>query len=468
MTWSHPPQIFDEEGIAERELYARGFIISRTGALAPSHWIRQSVWNLEIQHDPRLNITLTDGPSTGVCCLGFAVDTRSPFESEREIFDRLVESPATTPASALEDIQHLSGRFLLLIRSGKVIIATVDATCMRSFFYTQTDDNVYGGSHPKLVANNMDEARLRHPIDYRYGYPGLRTPYHDISILTPNTVIELDSRNLRRYWAQRSILETRTDDILPFFLNKVRNSYVGHANKFRCIISLTAGLDSRATLAICGSDPQYFTYFDPSIRSLDLDRIMSVQIGAAKNLNHALIDRRDFKDIPKTYLDVLRKNCFYSHGRDVSWAYYSIFSEEKNLLHIRSNLSEIGRMFYKQASAPHDGRSLATLWSPLEKHHTDTHALAFEEFAEKTQFFKSSIELTSLFYWEHRMGCWHSQVVLESDPAFESTSLYNCRWILEMMLSVPESERRRSTLFKNVIRACDPDLLTVPVNGKPL
>jgi hypothetical protein len=39
------------------------------------------------------------------------------------------------------------------------------------------------------------------------------------------------------------------------------------------------------------------------------------------------------------------------------------------------------------------------------------------------------------------MSCWHSNVVVESDTAFDTVSLFNNRKILEAMLSVPFQDR---------------------------
>ena len=54
----------------------------------------------------------------------------------------------------------------------------------------------------------------------------------------------------------------------------------------------------------------------------------------------------------------------------------------------------------------------------------------------------ADVDPLDLLYWEHRMSCWHSNVVLESDFAFDTHVLFNSRWILERMLSVRQDQRR--------------------------
>ena len=70
-----------------------------------------------------------------------------------------------------------------------------------------------------------------------------------------------------------------------------------------------------------------------------------------------------------------------------------------------------------------------------------------------------------VFYWEHRMSCWHSNVVLESDFAFDTHVLFNSRWILERMLSVPAEERARGVLFRHLVAELWPDLARWPIGA---
>ncbi|SMF38573.1 hypothetical protein [Pseudobacteriovorax antillogorgiicola] len=56
-----------------------------------------------------------------------------------------------------------------------------------------------------------------------------------------------------------------------------------------------------------------------------------------------------------------------------------------------------------------------------------------------------------LFYWEYRMGIWHSLILLESDPAFETFILFNNRYFLKQILSYPDYCRKNNQFF---LRLC--------------
>jgi hypothetical protein len=139
----------------------------------------------------------------------------------------------------------------------------------------------------------------------------------------------------------------------------------------------------------------------------------------------------------------------------------------------------VGRAFYRKndpyAPAVRSGKQLARSYlrrSSSKKFGAGQRALihrAFDEFFEATSF-GAALELCDpydLFYWEHRMGAWHSQVVLESDVAFQSLSLFNSRAILGAMMSAPLEARVSSQNMRALIQEACPECLHEPLNPLP-
>ena len=77
-------------------------------------------------------------------------------------------------------------------------------------------------------------------------------------------------------------------------------------------------------------------------------------------------------------------------------------------------------------------------------------------------------DLFDLFYLEHRMSRWHGSVASESDLAFDSWSLFNCRAILEPLMGVPLDDKLNATAFHKLIDAHLPELAGYPINGNIL
>jgi hypothetical protein len=125
-----------------------------------------------------------------------------------------------------------------------------------------------------------------------------------------------------------------------------------------------------------------------------------------------------------------------------------------NLLHIRSNVYEIGRMYYRK------GKKLpktVTIDSLVECYSSK----AKNDIRVTEAFIKyyDLIQMDNIFnydpydilYWEYRMGTWISQVLLESDIAHDTFVLFNVRKILKLLLSVSYTDKYENTVFKELI-----------------
>ena len=94
---------------------------------------------------------------------------------------------------------------------------------------------------------------------------------------------------------------------------------------------------------------------------------------------------------------------------------------------------------------------------------------AFRQFAELVDFTSIyNYDPYDIFYWEHRMGTWHSLVLLESDVAFDTFIPFNCRVLTEKILSVSMGQRLESSAYYKVIKRLWPVLLQWPINQLPL
>src|SRR5699024_6605688 len=71
-----------------------------------------------------------------------------------------------------------------------------------------------------------------------------------------------------------------------------------------------------------------------------------------------------------------------------------------------------------------------------------------------------------LFYWEIRMGKWHSEILNENDAAFETVLPHNSRRILKLLLSYSPEQRKSSFAVKELINSNAPILNFFGVNDK--
>src|SRR5699024_2890083 len=66
--------------------------------------------------------------------------------------------------------------------------------------------------------------------------------------------------------------------------------------------------------------------------------------------------------------------------------------------------------------------------------------------------------ILDLFYWEDRMGRWHSEILNETDAAFDTLLPFNVRAIIEVALSFSIPEQKSDYLFKELINRNHPIL----------
>ena len=84
----------------------------------------------------------------------------------------------------------------------------------------------------------------------------------------------------------------------------------------------------------------------------------------------------------------------------------------------------------------------------------------------KTIISKSGINILNLFYWEQKIGNWCASSGVDLDIAIEHFYPFNCRKLLEILLSVNKKYREYPdvTLYKELIKQLWPDTLKVPIN----
>ncbi|RZJ86579.1 MAG: hypothetical protein EON88_24410 [Brevundimonas sp.] len=378
---------------------------------------------------------------------------------------RLAHALDRSDAAFFEMLDHQAGRHAVFFRTPDRQGVLADATGCRTIFY----DGDAVASHVRLLSDAP-------PVDMPFGmgFPGNHTPIPGVRILTPNTLIDLKSHAVSRFWPREAPpvldLDTAQARVETFAATALRKG-----PKFA--LGLTAGMDSR-TVAVAawkaGVDVLTFTYDRGSHTHEDI--AVARLLAAALGLRHKTVQER--KPTPKTRAR-LRQATYYSH-------HLSCIEPLAEALGRRAvasgNLLEIGRVFY--ARHRRHGRDLSTP-EQMAGHFYDNarpaararfdawgHARwmaasteAFAEFDAVTGFQSAArlIDPFDLFYWEHRMGAWQSMILLERDFYGEPYMPFNCRAIFTAMLGLTHEVREAATLFRRLIDI--PELADVPLKS---
>lgn len=475
------------EGTFGQHLFARGYLISASTAdAAPSHWVEVSLPNAQsLWHDPRTPHVVAKSGRSRLHVVGDLYSVRHPRWSGHRVAKSLARAISRSDQHFYEALDMVHGRFVLLYYGGSTPSPriTSDATGMRAIFYAPGAPIV--GSHAALVAAAIGEVRVPSPF-LGYGQFGRSSGFGGVMLVTPNHELDIAASLMRRYWPREPIEAHTAQDSAELTRTLLAHSLAGVARRHtRLTVSLTAGTDSRTSLAMTVREKithrvHYVTYVRAAGQWIDdADLETSRMLVELFGLRHHVFKLADAGPVPPEWRALLEANSTHPHLPTVAYVY--AHSEEiVDSVHLRSNLSEIGRCFYLRKrthmGAPTTGADLAEIYFHSMHHGiappTEGRSVAvaaFEEMFEATEFAAGAryVDGRDLFYWEHRMGSWHSQVVSESDVAFDSLSLYNSRAVLTAMLSAPQEDRLADTHLHELLYSVDPRLLEIPLNKRP-
>lgn len=458
--------------------FPRGFVLSdrpvapppgfTSGPLLENFWIH-----------PWLNIQTAGNRDLFVIVVGHCVPT-SPSQPL---------DPATALLAALregeglffETLSAYSGRHAVIFGQVGNLSVVNDATGMKSVFYAARGGVI--ASHALLVERALGGQIVESELPYRYGYPGNRTPYSRTKILTPNTYYWMTANVVRRFWPITSPQPVSVEEAAYKLLESSSHALQTLARGRTVRVTLTAGLDSRAVLAIAlHSGVKFETYTYGNTYASKRDRQIGKELATQFGIKHTIIDT----PIPNPTMDqrLVEAHPTPHHG---SWVYALChYFEDIDDAAVLGNSLEIGRSNYtpqrdNEAPAPVDAVSMAGL------HHRKVGKAvlgAIEEFGEDRFWelseaafrgfihdtgYESTVGLLDpfdQFYWEHRMGTWQSVAMGERDFYGVSFIPYNSRRIFETLLGAPFASRREDAAVLRMLDLVDPSLLELPVNPR--
>jgi hypothetical protein len=449
-------------------------------------------------HSGDLPAIVQQNAQTGlyIVLAGLVMDLLHNTQDLKEIADRLSCSLSTDPNRFLEHVDHLAGRFIIIYRRLyedssmimgdatnmlKINYATEAKICSSNVFLI--DNIIHRGSR-----SYRDEFKTQRHL-WKAGALGNLAPINGVKILTPNHALNLHTFSVHRFYPRARIESfgsvRETAEALQELCCKQLSLLIDRYTLFN---SLTAGIDSRFTLAISQRERSrqfHFTYLLDD-QHLD-DTIAASRIAQSLNLNHFVLlgNRSKFgpliRDLQSNIVDIDMDEQFIAQIREWDWynqgnlrmvsAYkrnlLSIASDEtRPPLHVRSNLYEIGRAFWAKHSGEckDPGQILDHSRPDWARECPSIFADFFVE-TEVTNEALCGISLLDAFYWEHRCGTWVSEVLQGTDFAFDTHSYVNCRRIIALLLSVSFEDRVNASLFKDIIARNLPEIEAISVNS---
>ncbi|WP_226619883.1 hypothetical protein [Cytobacillus firmus] len=476
------------------KLYPRGFLLTDIESPVFNNqltehvfkkWGKLKLGEYTLFFDASTTNTYLQNGSYKIFIQGLVLNPFDNLASINEIANKLLFKKMDSEVTFLDYLDQLSGRFVIITQNKDLTEVYNDACGTRTVFYNDSPQTAAIASHSELIADLLgykhskkSTALRKHPLFKKIRYlPGLYTPFDEVKPLTPNTKLLVEKRKVERIFPRSPIVETTSvDNLVDELVSLLKNQVHLLAEHNKVSVSLTAGIDSRLTYAMFSDvrgDIDYFTHINTdSTQSYIEDVRVAKELARMGNSPYRLIEYKLDKEQEglKDFTEIWLKNLGMNRGSLYLFkAYTDLFPEGR--VHVRSNLAEIARTYYRKTSDNVNAKVLSRLYTKSELKNDPEIIKSFQEFIKVTGFKQENLfnfDYADLFYWEHRMSLWHSYIVLESDMAYETYILYNNRALLTKMLSAPIEIRESNELFIRMIQKAWPEVLDLPVNGEML
>lgn len=491
-------------------LYKRGYLFSQAEIEPPvSAWTKKTMGDYFISFDPENLWAFSQKDDNWVALLGKAVDILHWSMDAHAIVDQCLNRLNYSEEKMLDYTDYLSGRFIIIYHHSNKTKFMTDAFGTRSAFYS-FQNSVLVASHCRIISDYLDSSEseqmlkighnMKWHVVYAHAYPGISTPYERVYILTPNTQINIEERKIQRFYPRRELPIGNLSSVVEEVSVILKRQLELLNSEYDLTLSLSAGIDSRTALAAAkdiAEDVLFSTYgqrinYDglvnealrvgdkklaesiPRIhkseqRVLGKDLLVASEIAAALELRHIRLGDITAQDGDlQAFEKVVSRNNYYSRTLRLGWEYMNKLPS--GLLHILSAVSEVGRAYYRRKGfmeLPLTPRMMAKAWKAgMEDNEVVTKA--FQEFAEVSAFASiMNYDPYDMFFWEHRMGTWFTCSILHYDVVFDTFEPFNCRALVEKVLSVPIEYRMEPVVHREIIRRLWPVLLLWPVNELP-
>jgi hypothetical protein len=476
----------------ERLLFRRQFLLGPKCFTPNKHWSRIQLLrglNLSVHND--LPCASTSQGEISVTLIGCLIDPHHPQYTEHEILQSLL-SNALELNSLIDFTRPLVGRWVIIFQNHQGTYLFTDPCGFRQVFYHSDGKHVWCASQPELIkANqqlrlNTDDALMRflmHPVHIREesGWVGPTTLYKNCFHLLPNHYLSVDHIEQIRFYPREPLRSKNTPEIVESACAILQGTMTALEARHNVALALTAGWDSRVLLAASKHVSESIEYF---VYSGILRGSNSIATGnhpdiwvpdkIAKKIGIRFVVKRPADQLPGWFVSMLSNNVTCARVLPKTHIIYDELVADENRININGNGSEICRNgFDEYCNLDIESLSSGDLAALMFFKSGDMPLFAIKEIDNWRGGLDSkaveSFNILDLLYWEQRIGNWGAQYPAEQDIAVEEISPFNCRLLIETLLSSPRYLRAAPDflLYQDLIRYMWPEILAFPINPQP-
>lgn len=423
---------------------------------------------------PDLPMTSVENQNNKATLLGYVIDPYQPELNDEGILCRFVTGEITLD-KITEGLKTLSGRFVLIIDCPQGSWLFHDACGLRQVNYCRDHQgNLWCSSQPETLAERFDMKyddemlEFRNIPSYRSTYEDFalindRSPYKKIKYLLANHYLDMKSCKAVRFWPKPGCIgNLSASKSIELIKPILQNSITAAANRFDLKMGISAGCDSRKSLAAAKNVKGKIYFFTQTPQTCnERDFEIPSRLLAKLGIEHHKVD---IQKMSEGFEELYKRSATWARDRMGHIAYSTLkcFGTEATVLN--SNISEYSQISYWLPNSHINGEGLAIL-------NGLNHPLAIRDYqiwldSAYPACLAGNMNVLVLFQLELRSR-WVANTFGELDIAYESFNPYNNRHLYCIELAVSERIRRgvRKLDFpKKLIKGMWPEVLQVPIN----
>jgi hypothetical protein len=472
-------------------VFARGFILTQlsTATLQQritgkpfsenlSRWTKTFFGPCSFWVDPRLNYGTTRDNRYGVGVMGLCINPFDGLSDNQSISNALFEALTISKEKFLDYVDQLSGAFVIMYRENADVFLLQDTAATKPVYYHRTADGILTAtSHISLLhqidglalnplADQVfsDDAYRKDPSRYM---PGLITSYQGAIPLTANHALSVATGRSIRFFPREALEMRPFDDRV---VNDVADIMVTQARMIAAlrrpmVLAATGGRDSRVSAAIFSglSGVTYFSFHMPSIGHLSDDVDVAKQLASIEKKRLRVYELERYGN--REFMAAFQVHSPHPIWPNAALCYIQEF--DPDAIHIRSTVSEIGRIFYgKRNARTVSPEGLARTFTGTDFSKNPSVIGAMKDFIDHTDFDSArffNYDLHDMFYWEHRNSKWQNILCSEAEMATDVFIPFNNRNLLKMFMSIPYLNRQRADIHLAVCDKLKPEFKSVKI-----
>ena len=429
------------------------------------------VFNLFLNHDyANEYIEVIQSNNKTLVLIGDFVNAKKPTNTLEENAEELFKSDNLQ--KLLEYSRFYAGRFLVFYgKNNKLDYIITDPVVSIPVNYTFDSNNILISSHAKIIANELNIAESEESIKINNGaeqqqpLPYDITMYDEIKTLIPNHYLDVKTKKAQRFFPIERLESMSLDEAAGKTISCSKKILEGYKKTRKISLPITSGIDSRAVLALMRDyieDIELYTYelkgFTNETGDIAIPKKISKYIGTNYHILPVLEVPSDLRNDIHTELAGLENDDILNHGYTYS---QSILNDRYS---VPGDIISIAKSPF--------GKDLPESFATLSYLLTKTHNYSAENkyhvnrWMEDTVSFaeKYNVSNFDLFNFEYRLGRWLPKSIQNYDYFIDQVYIFNCRYLIELWLSVPREERTKRSLHIEIIKKEWPELLEFEIN----